>query len=105
MSDPELVVVHEQDAGLELVVNFGVFAGRDATRAEIERLARALLVEVDPVEIVCEQRYEFGRDREATVYVVRIETEPGNDAVRDSLRETTAAWARECIAERRFISI
>lgn len=105
MSDPELVVVQEQDAGLEFVVNFGVFAGRDATRAEVERLARALLPDVDPVEIVCEQRYEFGPDREATVYVVRVETPPRNDAIRDSLRETIAAWARECIAERRFISI
>ena len=105
MSDPELVVVHEQDAGLELVVNFGVFAGRDATRAEIERLARALLVEVDPVEIVCEQRYELDREHEASVYVVRVLVPPEQAALRDSLLPATEAWARECIAERRFISL
>ncbi|MDQ4095691.1 MAG: hypothetical protein M3174_05765, partial [Actinomycetota bacterium] len=43
---------------LEIRVNFGVFAGRDATPAELDELARALLAEVGEVSIVAEQRHE-----------------------------------------------
>jgi len=31
--------VEEEPAGLEIRINFGVFAGRDATPAELEELA------------------------------------------------------------------
>ncbi|MGH3045700.1 MAG: hypothetical protein ACRDNC_01675, partial [Gaiellaceae bacterium] len=79
MSQPTLVFVAdaEGDADLELVVNFGIFAGREATPAEVERLAHALLEELESVEIICEQRYEFDREVEATVYRIRVELPPG----------------------------
>lgn len=58
MSQPELVFLSPGSDGMaELVVNFGVYSGRQATPAEVERLARRLLEDVDAVEIVCEQRY------------------------------------------------
>ena len=40
----------------DIRVNFGMFAGREATKAEIDDLARALLEEVDAITIVAEQR-------------------------------------------------
>lgn len=103
MSQPALVFVDEPEGreDLELVVNFGVFAGREATPAEVERLARMLLEDVEDVEIVCEQRYEFDREVEATVYRIRIELPPGNAGRLGVLRDAVDAWARDCIGERR----
>jgi hypothetical protein len=104
MSQPSLVFVSdaEGDAELELVVNFGVFAGREATPAEVERLAYALLEELDSVEIICEQRYEFDHEVEATVYRVRIEIPTGASARVPGLRQLVDAWAQDCIGERRL---
>ena len=85
----------------EIVVNFGLFSGRDATPAEVERLAETLLADVENVEIVCEQRYRFDREAEAAVYQVRVRVPP---ASREEFLDTVEAWARECIAERRVLS-
>jgi hypothetical protein len=67
MREPALVFARERDDRPELVVNFGVFSGREATEAEVYRLAHALLDEVDSTEIICEQRYEFDNGTEASV--------------------------------------
>ncbi|MGH3037396.1 MAG: hypothetical protein ACRDMU_09470 [Gaiellaceae bacterium] len=100
MSQPELVFVSAgQDGVAELVVNFGVYAGRQATPAEVERLARQLLADVTAVEIVCEQRYEFTPDVEATVSRIRV-TVPGAGHRAVELRDTVSAWAEDCIDER-----
>jgi hypothetical protein len=100
MSQPELVFVSTgPDGAAELVVNFGVYSGREATPAEVERLARALLEAVPAVEVVGEKRYEFSQDAEATVYRVRIFA-PGAGARAAELRATVAAWAEDCISER-----
>ncbi len=104
MTDPTLVFTNEDAEGSELVVNFGLFAGREATPAEIDRLAEALLPDVEPLEIVCEQRYEFDRDREAKVYQVRIALPEDDRELRDSLVDTVEEWARDCIADRRLLS-
>ena len=42
---------------VEVRVNFGVFAGRHVTPAEIDDLARALTAELDTFTIVAEQRH------------------------------------------------
>ncbi len=47
---------HEPPA-LEVRVNFGMFAGREATAAEIDELADALLEQVGAVSIVSEDRH------------------------------------------------
>jgi hypothetical protein len=100
MSQPELVFVSPGADGMaELVVNFGVYSGRQATPAEVERLARRLLEEVAAVEIVCEQRYEFSSEAEATVFRVRV-TVPGASHRAGELRDAVAAWAEDCIEER-----
>jgi hypothetical protein len=38
--------------GLELQINFGIFAGRDATSAELEDLAKLLVPQVGEVSLV-----------------------------------------------------
>jgi hypothetical protein len=94
--------------GVEIRVNFGVFAGRDATPAEIDELAEALLLEVRDVSIVSEQRHEIGDGTEASLHQVRIEvadedlpaSEVDRDAVADRLVEAAERWAEACIADR-----
>src|SRR4029079_14923239 len=58
--------------GLEIRVNFGMFAGREATSAEIEELGAALLPEIGTAAISSENRYEIGPESEAEVHQVRI---------------------------------
>ena len=104
MTDPTLVFINDDARRIELVVNFGLAAGREATPAEIDRLAEALLPDIELLEIVCEQRYEFDRAREAKVYQVRISVTDEDGELRDSLLETVEEWVRDCIADRRLIS-
>jgi hypothetical protein len=94
--------------GLEIVDNFGVFAGREATPAEIDELAAALLPEVGDVSIVSEQRHEIGEEAEAALHQVRVEVaaddlpSEGHEVERLSERLVAAAerWATDCISER-----
>jgi hypothetical protein len=93
---------------LEIRVNFGMFAGREATAAEIDDLAAELLDKVGEVAIISEYRHEIGRHSEASAHQVRIEvgadelpgSEPEVDEFRGRLIEACERWARECIAER-----
>src|SRR5919199_4399369 len=62
--------------GLELRVNFGVFAGRDATSAEVEELARLLVPEVGDVSIIAEERHQVSESTEIVLHQVRIEIPP-----------------------------
>jgi hypothetical protein len=105
MTQPTLVFVDTtaESADLELVVNFGVFSGREATPAEVERLAHDLLDELESVEIICERRYEFARDVGAAVYRVRVEVPAGNGHLAPELRAIVDDWARDCIGERQVI--
>jgi hypothetical protein len=93
---------------LEVLVNFGVFAGRGATAAEIDELAQALLPKVGEVSIVAEERHEIGEESEASVNQVRIEVaadqlpddEHELDILCGRLVEAAESWARGCISER-----
>ena len=94
--------------GLDIRINFGVFAGREATAAELDDLARQLLPEVGEVSIVAEQRHEISDDVEAAVHQIRVEIDgarlPEEEVERQevSWRLVAAAdrWARSCIADR-----
>jgi DNA-directed RNA polymerase sigma subunit (sigma70/sigma32) len=98
---------HETPA-IEVRVNFGVFAGREATPAEIDRLAEWLLDEVGEVSIISEERHEIDAHVEASVHQVRIEVAsdrvPADDAERklieDRILERAEHWARVCVSER-----
>jgi hypothetical protein len=80
-------------------VNFGVYAGREATAAEIEELARELHTRVDQFSIVAEQHYEFGIG-EASVHLVRIGVDEAGEELRGRLLEIAERWAQACISER-----
>jgi hypothetical protein len=100
--------VDEPPAGLEIRINFGVFAGRDATTAELEELGKLLLPEAGEVSVVGEERHELAEEVEVVLHQVRVSVPPG--AVPDERAErkqfcerlVTLAeiWARQCINER-----
>ena len=98
----------EDPTGLEIRVNFGVFAGRDATSAEVEELGKLLVPEAGEVSIVGEQRHEISEDAEVVVHQVRVSVSPENvpdaPAERKEFRERLVTlaeiWARQCINER-----
>jgi hypothetical protein len=93
---------------LEIRVNFGMFAGREATPAELDELARELVPEVGEVSIVAEHRHEVGEDSEAAIHQVRIDVArehvPASGAEREALTERLVGaaerWAEACIADR-----
>jgi hypothetical protein len=97
---------HEPPA-IEVRVNFGVFAGRPATPAEIDRLAEWLLDEVGDVSIIAEERHEIDTHGEASVHQVRIEISddlPASERERRKLEERVVEraehWGHICVAER-----
>jgi len=101
--------VHEHEPpALEVRVNFGMYAGREATPAEIDDLAETLLGQVGAVSIVKEERHEIDDHSEASVHQVRIEIDssslPSDRTELEELgvRVVVAAeqWAEACIAER-----
>jgi hypothetical protein len=93
---------------LEIRVNFGMFAGREATQAELDDLAADLLDKVGEMAIVAEDRHMISGHSEAALHQIRIEIADGElpedehqlDELRGRLIETAERWARECIAER-----
>jgi len=97
-----------EPAGVQVRVNFGVFAGRRATPAEIDELAKALLPKVGEVAIVAEERHEISGDSEVSLNQVRVEISPDQlpddehelDVMCGRLVEASEAWARSCFAER-----
>jgi hypothetical protein len=109
-AEPQLAfcVREAEPPGVEVLVNFGVFAGRRATPAEIDELAKALLPKVGEVAIVAEERHEIGEASEASLNQVRIEVSPEHlpndehelDELCGRLVEAAERWAQDCIAER-----
>ena len=88
--------------------NFGVFAGREATPAELDELGRAVMAEVDHVTLVSEHRHELGGGVETSLHQVRMgvprSAMPADGAeaerVRDRLISLAERWARDCIDAR-----
>jgi hypothetical protein len=109
-AEPQLAfcVREVEPPGVVVQVNFGVFAGRQATPAEIEELAKALLTKVGEVSIVAEERHEIGGESEAELNQVRVEVAPEQlpddehelDMLCGRLVEAAEGWAKSCIAER-----
>jgi hypothetical protein len=101
-------ITEEEPAGLEIRINFGVFAGREATSAELEELGKLLVPEAGEVSIVGEQRHEMTEDAEVVVHQVRVAVSP--ERVPDDVPEKRAfcerlvtlaeIWARQRFNER-----
>src|SRR5262249_20247046 len=98
----------QEPSGLEIRVNFGVFAGRDATTAELDELGKLLLPEAGEVSIVGEERHELSDGTEAVLHQVRVavpvESVPLDRNTRRSFCQRLVClaeiWARRCIKER-----
>jgi hypothetical protein len=101
MSQPAFAFVadREEPPGVEIRINFGVYAGREATAAEIEDLAGALRERIEHFSISAEQHFEFGAG-EASVHLVRIGVDEADDELRGRLLEIAERWAHDCIEER-----
>lgn len=100
-----LSVREHDEPAVEVRVNFGVFAGRDATPAEIDDLARGLRELVPAFSIVAEERHEFGSAMEASVHQVVVEVprehaggEP--DLLAERIVLLANGWAIDCIERR-----
>jgi hypothetical protein len=101
VDDFEQVVAFATDAATpprEVRINFGIFAGRAATPAEVDELANVLLPEFGEVTLVAEERHEVSEHSEGLVHQVRIELPAGADA--DKVVELAERWAQACIADR-----
>jgi hypothetical protein len=100
--------VDPEQAGVVVLVNFGIFAGREATAAEVDALALLLRPELGEISIVSELRHEISRHSEAAIHQVRIEVTPenlppgpdGREQAGDLIVRTADLWARLCVAER-----
>lgn len=101
-------VVEQEPTGLEIRVNFGVFAGRDATTAELEELGKLLVPEAGEVSIVGEERHDVAGGAEVVLHQVRVAIPPErvpNDrfertAFCERLVTLAEIWARQCIHDR-----
>ncbi len=98
-------VREQDDPAVEVRVNFGMYAGRLATPAEIDDLARALHEQLESFTIVAEDRHQFGGAVEASIHqvVVEVERELAGDSVAsvcELVVEIADRWANDCIAAR-----
>jgi|SRR5690348_2255783 hypothetical protein len=94
-----LTVVNEASAGSrELRINFGVFAGRSATPAELDQLAQMLLPELGDVTIVAEDRRELNDQSATSLHQVRVELPANADDER--VIALAEQWAHAHIEDR-----
>jgi hypothetical protein len=91
-------LAHPNTTHREVRVNFGVFAGRNVTAAEIDELAKLLIPELGGVTIVSEERHELSDHSEVSVHLVRVEL--GDDADADRVVALAEQWAQACIDDR-----
>ncbi len=93
---------------LEIRINFGVFAGREATPAELDVLGRAVMAEIEHVTLVSEHRHELGGGSETSLHQVRMDIPQAalpEDIVeaewtRDRIVRLAERWAQRCIDAR-----
>ena len=93
---------------LEIRINFGVFAGREATPAELDELGGAVMAEVERVTLVSEHRHELERDSETSLHQVRMDIPeaalPADTAeagwTRDRILGLAERWAQSCFDAR-----
>jgi hypothetical protein len=97
--DSSTVIVSRGSApDYEVRVNFGMLAGREATRAELDDLIRRLLPLLGSVAVVAERRQEADDHAEVELHQVRIdltEDDPLEDVV-----AIAELWAEACFESR-----
>jgi hypothetical protein len=106
-AEPEAVITWgtRRPAALEFNVNFGIFAGREVSRREIERLGEALLPMVAGVSIAAEHRYELGERSAVALHQVHVEIGPDAlpaeerdiERLRSRIARTLDEWLEQCL--------
>ena len=87
------------DGATEIVVNFGLLSGREATLAEVDRLARRLCDALPEVRVHAVRTHDMDGATESVVHQVVVEAGTRPDTV-EALRAVCEAWATECAEER-----
>ena len=98
-SQESLPVTFMADDG-SIVINFGILCGREATQAEIDRLAQALNTEADAgpdITITAERRQDYGQGIETVTHQVVVRTAGGHPVEVEVL---CRAWVLRCADER-----
>ena len=88
--------------GGEVIVNFGILTGREATQAEIDRLAQSLYSEAGAgpdLTITAVRRQDYGHDIETVAHQVIVDTTGGPAA---GVQEICRVWALGCADDRRI---
>ena len=82
-----------------IVVNFGILSGREATQAELDRLALAFRRAGAGAEmtITAERRQDYARDFETIIHQVRITL---GDSPTEWVEAICRAWALGCAEDR-----
>lgn len=83
----------------EIVVNFGPLTGREATLAEIDRLARRLLDAAARVRVHAVRTHDMTPETETIVHQVVAEADEVASQG-DRLRDICEDWAVDCAEER-----
>jgi hypothetical protein len=92
---------------MTFLVNFGVFAGRDVSKLELERLGDVLLRLVDRVTVITEHRFELAAESSIDLHQVRVAIdravlppdEPDIEALRIRVAELLDGWVQSCLTE------
>jgi hypothetical protein len=106
---PEPVISWDTSPAVAMtfLVNFGIFAGRDVSRLELERLGHLLLRIVDGVTLVSEHRFELAEGSSIDLHQVRVaidraelpSDEPDIEALRARIAAVVQDWVRSCLTE------
>ena len=81
-----------------VVVNFGILTGREATIAEIDRLARSVWsAGGKTTSIVASRTHEYGGSMETIIHQV-VASSDGVDS--EELERLCTLWVRDCAADR-----
>ena len=103
-SQESLPVTFVADDG-SIVINFGILCGREATQAELDRLAQALNDHAGAgpdITIVASRRQDYGHGIETITHQVCVEATGVLSAAPESV---CRSWVESCAAERRVESL
>jgi hypothetical protein len=88
-----------EERGTEIVVNFGLLSGREATLAEVDRLARRLCAALPEVRVHAVRTHDMTAASESVVHQVIVEAGAVSGGF-ETLRAVCETWASECAEER-----
>lgn len=84
---------------LEIVVNFGLLSGREATLAEVDRLGRRVCKVAGDVRVHAVRIHDMGPGSESIVNQVVVYAQAPSSAA-ETIRSICEDWAIDCADER-----